>query len=192
MWKRLFHVGRPVEKSFEDVMKFMRKTSIGRSDTLKEQTEWLKQKEALAKKFKGERWNPPKKLNRVQMESVRLLKRQFPDMSAKELSQQFKVSPEAIRRILKSRWKPNEREAERIEQRRSAKRAADKRLQPHSNNEQTGVSEIEVPKVVIYERPVIHPKGYFSKKNKHNGNDKPAALRSRNRRKLDLLKHSDD
>ncbi|CCK70767.1 mitochondrial ribosome assembly protein RRG9 KNAG_0F00980 [Huiozyma naganishii CBS 8797] len=68
--------------------------------------DWQRQKLALQKKFNGAQWNPSKKLSRTELNSVRLLKSQFPDMTASELGAQFKVSPEAIRRILKSKWTP--------------------------------------------------------------------------------------
>lgn len=188
MFRRLLHCTPRCPKSFDDVMKFMRKTSLGPSDSLKEKTEWLKQKEALAKKFKGERWNPNKKLSRVQMESVRLLKRQFPNMNAGDLSQQFKVSPEAIRRILKSRWTPTEKEAQRFEQRRLERREKNKHIYTTTNNIEQ--NENAIPKVIIYERANFKPKGYFNKRNKYNGDNKPRQNKSR--RKLDLLKSNDN
>lgn len=75
---------------------------------------WKKQVLALKQKFKGERWNPAKKLSRGEMESLRLLKTQFPKLTATDLSERYKVSPEVIRRILKSKWEPTEKEMIRI------------------------------------------------------------------------------
>ncbi|CCE66147.1 hypothetical protein TPHA_0O01800 [Tetrapisispora phaffii CBS 4417] len=79
--------------------------------------EWKKQNIALKKKFNGERWNPLKKLSRLEMNNVKLLKSNFPDMTATQLANQFKVSPETIRRILKSKWTPNEDEIVKLEER---------------------------------------------------------------------------
>lgn len=79
--------------------------------------EWKRQKYALGEKFKGKAWNPVKKLSRDEMESVRLLKRELPDMTSKDLSDHFKISPEAIRRILKSKWTPSLEEEEDIYER---------------------------------------------------------------------------
>lgn len=79
--------------------------------------EWAKRKEAVKKSIKGERWNPSKKLSKTEMEGVRLIKRHNPDITSSELAAQFKVSPEAIRRILKSKWVPTEEEEERIQKR---------------------------------------------------------------------------
>ncbi|CCD25684.1 mitochondrial ribosome assembly protein RRG9 NDAI_0F03660 [Naumovozyma dairenensis CBS 421] len=92
------------------------KKEMGKIDKEKMDT-WKRQNIALKEKFKGERWAPKKKLSRTEMGSVRLLREQFPDMTASELGEKFKVSPEAIRRILKSNWKPSEDEDRRIAQR---------------------------------------------------------------------------
>lgn len=74
--------------------------------------EWKKQKYALNEKFKGGSWNPSKKLSREEMESVRMLKREIPNMTSKEVAEHFKISPEAVRRILRSKWKPSLEEEE--------------------------------------------------------------------------------
>ncbi|CDO94084.1 unnamed protein product [Kluyveromyces dobzhanskii CBS 2104] len=79
--------------------------------------DWKRQKFALKEKLKGERWNPKKKLSREQMETVRLLKRQFPSMTSGDIAEQMKVSPEVVRRILKSKWEPSEEELEDLQQR---------------------------------------------------------------------------
>lgn len=65
---------------------------------------WATQKNALKEKFE-DGWNPRKKLSPDAMEGIRGLHEQDPDKYSTELlAQQFKVSPEAIRRILKSKW----------------------------------------------------------------------------------------
>ncbi|KAJ4474190.1 hypothetical protein C8R41DRAFT_740844, partial [Lentinula lateritia] len=50
-------------------------------------------------------WNPPRKLSREAMEGLRQLyhldKTKF---TTPVLAEKFKISPEAVRRILKSRW----------------------------------------------------------------------------------------
>lgn len=70
--------------------------------------QWQIQKEALKRKFQ-DGWNPRRKLSPDDMASVRHLHAQDPDKySTPALSEQFKVSPEAIRRILKSKWRPTE------------------------------------------------------------------------------------
>ena len=80
---------------------------------LAEQEEWRIRKAALQEKFSNSPWNPPKKLSPDAMEGVRALHDRYPDhFTVPILAAQFKISPEAIRRILKSRWKPRNVEEE--------------------------------------------------------------------------------
>lgn len=73
---------------------------------------WQIQKGALEKKFPAG-WNPPKKLSPDALEGIRHLHATAPDrFTTAVLAEEFKVSPEAIRRILKSRWRPSEDEME--------------------------------------------------------------------------------
>ncbi|KAI2642212.1 hypothetical protein GGS21DRAFT_487069 [Xylaria nigripes] len=73
---------------------------------------WKIQKWALKDKF-PEGWRPRKRLSPDAIEGIRALHWQFPEMyPLPVLSQQFKVSPDAIRRILKSKWKPKASEEE--------------------------------------------------------------------------------
>lgn len=69
---------------------------------------WLIQKEALRGSFpKG--WNPPKKISRPAMSLLRSLHKEDPhQFSLPVLADRFKISPEAVRRILKSSWLPND------------------------------------------------------------------------------------
>jgi len=69
---------------------------------------WQVQKEALKKRFGEEGWNPRKRLSPDTLEGIRMLHEQDPERySTPVLAEQFKVSPEAIRRILKSKWRPS-------------------------------------------------------------------------------------
>lgn len=78
---------------------------------------WEIQKGALKQKFK-EGWHPRKRLSPDTMESVRHLHKTDPErFSTPILAEHFKISPEAIRRILKSKWRPSEGEAESKRQR---------------------------------------------------------------------------
>ena len=73
---------------------------------------WQIDKEALKTKFK-EGWNPPKKLSPDALDAIRQLHGLAPDrFTTPVLAMEFKVSPEAIRRILKSKWRPSEEEME--------------------------------------------------------------------------------
>ena len=65
---------------------------------------WMEQRNALKEKF-PEGWNPRKKLSPDAMDGIRGLHEQDPiKYSTPVLAEQFKVSAEAIRRILKSKW----------------------------------------------------------------------------------------
>lgn len=74
---------------------------------------WQIQKKALADKFGPTGWLPRKRLSPDTLEGIRALHTQYPDkFTTPILADQFKVSPEAIRRILKSKWRPNDEEEE--------------------------------------------------------------------------------
>lgn len=82
-----------------------------------EDVSWTTQKNALKEKFK-EGWQPRKKLSPDAMEGIRDLHEQDPDKYSTELlAQQFQMSPEAIRRILKSKWS-SKQGAEKLQERR--------------------------------------------------------------------------
>lgn len=73
---------------------------------------WEIQKRALKKKF-TDGWAPAKRLSPDAIEGVRSLHKQDPvKFSTPVLAEHFKISPEAIRRILKSKWTPTEKEME--------------------------------------------------------------------------------
>lgn len=95
-----------------------RKASTGsKSGTqiYKDQREpWQAQKKALSEKFGPSGWLPRKRLSPDALEGIRALHAQYPDkFTTPILADQFKVSPEAIRRILKSKWRPKDDEEER-------------------------------------------------------------------------------
>ncbi|KAL1982154.1 hypothetical protein VTN96DRAFT_1689 [Rasamsonia emersonii] len=78
----------------------------------KKKEPWQLHKEAMKRKF-PEGWNPPKKLSPDAIDGIRQLHASAPDkFTTPVLAEEFKVSPEAIRRILKSKWRPSEEEME--------------------------------------------------------------------------------
>ena len=85
----------------------------------KPQTEsWGIQKKALKEKFGEQGWKPRKRLSPDALDGIRTLHAQYPETySTPVLAEHFKVSPEAIRRILKSKWQPNEEEEEKRKRR---------------------------------------------------------------------------
>jgi hypothetical protein len=71
---------------------------------------WQKDKSSLEKKF-PDGWKPLKKLSPDAISGIRALHAQFPERYTTEaLAAEFEISPEAIRRILKSKWSPNSEE----------------------------------------------------------------------------------
>jgi Neugrin len=70
---------------------------------------WQVQKAALEAKFGKQSWAPRKKLSPDALDGIRALHAQFPNKyTTPVLADQFEVSPEAIRRILKGKWQPDE------------------------------------------------------------------------------------
>ncbi|KAF8637848.1 hypothetical protein AX17_002474 [Amanita inopinata Kibby_2008] len=64
-------------------------------------------RKTLQKRF-PDGWSPPKKLSREAMDGLRQLHRFDPEkFSTPVLAEKFRISPEAVRRILKSRWEPS-------------------------------------------------------------------------------------
>ena len=79
--------------------------------TDREREPWQIQKSALTDKFGSSGWSPRKRLSPDALEGIRALHAQYPEKyTTPELAQRFEVSPEAIRRILKSKWRPNDDE----------------------------------------------------------------------------------
>ena len=74
---------------------------------------WQTQKAALERKFGEQSWQPSKRLSPDTLEGIRALHASNPESYTTEvIAQHFKISPEAIRRVLKSRWRPNDDEIE--------------------------------------------------------------------------------
>ena len=79
---------------------------------------WQSQKEALKNKFQHAGWLPRKRLSPDALEGIRAIHAQYPDKyTTPVLAEKFKVSPEAIRRILKSKWRPDEEEEKQRQER---------------------------------------------------------------------------
>lgn len=76
---------------------------------------WRRQMFALREKFHDtDGWRPTKKLSRDAMEGIRAIKAENPELSSGDIAEHFKISSEAVRRILKSKWKPSEKESGQI------------------------------------------------------------------------------
>ncbi|KAK2001304.1 mitochondrion organization and biogenesis protein [Colletotrichum falcatum] len=78
---------------------------------------WQIQKEALKKKF-PEGWKPRKRLSPDAMAGIKALHAQFPEeYTLRTLANKFEMSPEAMRRILKSKWEASPEEEEERQER---------------------------------------------------------------------------
>lgn len=91
---------------------FKTKIKQKEKETLQNLPEWTKRDETIRKRY-GE-WKPTHKLSRQQIQDIRNIKDKMPHMKTIELSNHFKISPEAIRRILKSSWVPSDADEEQI------------------------------------------------------------------------------
>ncbi|KAK8217312.1 Required for respiratory growth protein 9 mitochondrial [Zalaria obscura] len=79
----------------------------------KPQEPWGVYKSALEQKFGETGWAPRKRISPDAIAGIRSLHSQNPSLySTAVLAQHFKISAEAIRRILKGKWEPSEAEAE--------------------------------------------------------------------------------
>jgi hypothetical protein len=60
-------------------------------------------------------WSPPHKLSRQAMDGLRVLHAHDPEtFSTPMLAERFRVSPEAVRRILRSKWEPSAEQRARL------------------------------------------------------------------------------
>ncbi|KAH9833321.1 uncharacterized protein C8Q71DRAFT_197758 [Rhodofomes roseus] len=68
----------------------------------------IKAHRAAMKKEFPEGWAPPRKLSREAMDALRALHATNPEtFTTPMLASQFRISPEAVRRVLKSKWEPS-------------------------------------------------------------------------------------
>jgi hypothetical protein len=75
---------------------------------------WAQHRASLKTKFpKG--WAPPHKLSRAAMDGLRALHAHDPaTFTTPVLADKFRVSPEAVRRILRGKWQPTQEERARL------------------------------------------------------------------------------
>lgn len=84
--------------------------------------EWLKHRRAMKGKFPVG-WRPPKRISREAMDLLRTLHRSAPDkFTTPLLAEQFKISAEAVRRILKSKFQLSDEEKAKRERKRKEER----------------------------------------------------------------------
>jgi len=73
---------------------------------------WLKHKMTVKSKLKGEAWAPYKKVSPDARQAIKLLARTHPEFNTKRISEIFRMDPEAIRRIIHSKYAPTPEEQE--------------------------------------------------------------------------------
>lgn len=79
--------------------------------------EWRRHREQIKKMF-PDGWNPTRKLSRDAMDGLRSLHAFDKDtFSCAVLADKFKISPEAVRRILRSKWEPSREKRARLAER---------------------------------------------------------------------------
>jgi hypothetical protein len=75
---------------------------------------WAQHRASMKTKFpKG--WAPPHKLSRAAMDGLRALNAHDPDtFTTPVLADKFRISPEAVRRILRGKWQPTQEQRARL------------------------------------------------------------------------------
>ncbi|KAI6127544.1 hypothetical protein EDD17DRAFT_614292 [Pisolithus thermaeus] len=88
-----------------------------RSDTSETPQEWRSHRERMKEMF-PDGWNPTRKLSREAMEALRSLHALDKEMfTTPVLANRFKISPEAVRRILRSKWEPSKEKRAKLAER---------------------------------------------------------------------------
>lgn len=77
---------------------------------------WKRQMFALKERF-PQGWDPKRRLSRDEMEDLRQRKRAHPELNNSQLGDMYRVSPEAVRRVLRSTWAPKGDAAQRVQKR---------------------------------------------------------------------------
>src|SRR6266702_1102246 len=102
---------------------------------------WAKHRASLKEKF-PEGWAPPHKLSRAAMDGLRALHAHDPEtFPTPVLAEKFRISPEAVRRILKSKWEPTKEQRERCLERE--RRFRQNRARSGSSTAERGVGPEE-------------------------------------------------
>ena len=96
----------------------------------------------MKKRF-PEGWAPPRKISRSAMDALRQLHQIDPEgMTTAVLAEKFKISPEAVRRILKSKWTPSQEKKEKLDMREKEMRA---RIRAEKEKKEAGALRKSLP-----------------------------------------------
>lgn len=114
----------------------------------KETDEFVKHRQTMKKLF-PEGWTPPKKISRDAMETLRTLHKLSPEVyTTPVLAEKYKISPEAVRRILRSKWTPS---GERLDEMRAKEHT--RRLERKKQRVHKEWTEVVEKGIVDYSEP---------------------------------------
>jgi hypothetical protein len=100
---------------------------------------WAQHRASLKEKF-PDGWAPPHKLSRAAMDGLRALHAHEPDtFTTPVLADKFRISPEAVRRILRGKWQPTQEQRTRLLERERQHRQ--ERIRSKIAVERTGAKE---------------------------------------------------
>lgn len=75
---------------------------------------WAQHRASMKTKF-PDGWAPPRKISRAAMDGLRALHAHEPDtFTTPVLADKFRISPEAVRRILRGKWQPTQEQRVRL------------------------------------------------------------------------------
>ncbi|KII84286.1 hypothetical protein PLICRDRAFT_46142 [Plicaturopsis crispa FD-325 SS-3] len=102
-----------------------------------------------------EGWSPPRKLSREAMDGLRAMHMYDPEtFSTPVLAEKFKISPEAVRRILKSKWQPSREQRARFAERE--RRTREERIQASRLEERMKMKDVQAQLAAELGRPWRH------------------------------------
>ncbi|KZT03817.1 uncharacterized protein LAESUDRAFT_728837 [Laetiporus sulphureus 93-53] len=105
--------------------------------------EFTRHRKAIKAKL-PEGWQPPRKLSREAMEALRYSHRVDPNVATTSaLADNFRISPEAVRRILRSKWEPSaEKRAKVLQQQHARKEAWYRQMREEERKKQEEWEEV--------------------------------------------------
>lgn len=123
-WGVVGHISRPLalseedpdgrEKEEEEGKKARYQTDNYTPEPGPTPSTWVQHRASMKAKFPGG-WAPPHKLSRGAMDGLRALHAHDPHtFTTPVLADKFRISPEAVRRILKGKWQPTQEQRARL------------------------------------------------------------------------------
>lgn len=150
------------EKKISKGDAFIQKVKEADKAKAKALPEWEKRDISHRKRYGS--WNPTRKLSRQQMNDIRELKMQAPQLKTVQIADHFQMNPESIRRILKSGWVPDDDELNTLRERaerRKARKAEARTVAQTEKGSQRGAAQNGAIGPPRYKR-----KGHQQKKHK--------------------------